>query len=192
MKNTETTNETENSRAPITPESEIIKSINVSYNRIGFNPETEQTDFVVIVEGARGRASFKYHMGIGCTDKKKEKLLAEQFKRERSTNLESVYRHIKQGHVKALPNNKDRNVMRVFNELSKIAAPKHFDILYSVSLDSSALHETFSDWCANFGYDEDSRKALATYDACRENGLKFQKALSKEQLEAVQEACQDY
>lgn len=42
--------------------------------------------------------------------------------------------------------------------------------LYSVltSLKSDATDgETFEDWCANFGYDTDSRKAMDTYLACQ-------------------------
>ncbi len=33
--------------------------------------------------------------------------------------------------------------------------------------------EPFADWCANFGYDTDSRKALATYLACQKNAADF-------------------
>jgi hypothetical protein len=42
--------------------------------------------------------------------------------------------------------------------------------LYTVltSLKADATHgETFDDWCANFGYDTDSRKAMETYLACQ-------------------------
>lgn len=42
--------------------------------------------------------------------------------------------------------------------------------LYSVltSLKANATHgETFDDWCRDFGYDTDSRKAMATYLACQ-------------------------
>lgn len=44
--------------------------------------------------------------------------------------------------------------------------------LYSVltSLKADATNgETFTDWCANYGYDTDSRKAMDTYLACQES-----------------------
>ena len=45
-------------------------------------------------------------------------------------------------------------------------APTAGSVLYSLLLDASGADENFYDWCANYGYDTDSRKALATYEAC--------------------------
>jgi hypothetical protein len=45
----------------------------------------------------------------------------------------------------------------------KLPAPKLADVLYSLLLDGEAADETFEDWCANYGYDSDSRKAEATF-----------------------------
>jgi hypothetical protein len=55
-------------------------------------------------------------------------------------------------------------------------APALDDVLHSLVMDSSACEESFDDWCASFGYDSDSRKALAVYMACRENTGKLRKA----------------
>ena len=46
--------------------------------------------------------------------------------------------------------------------------PSIADVISSLLLDSSSADETFEDWCGNFGYDTDSRKALATYMKCQE------------------------
>ncbi len=46
-------------------------------------------------------------------------------------------------------------------------------VIYSLLSDTQAGQESFSDFCGNFGYDEDSRKAESTWNACRENGRKF-------------------
>ena len=50
------------------------------------------------------------------------------------------------------------------------------DVLYSLVIDSEACEMSFNEWCANFGYDVDSRKALATYTECQENTDKLAKA----------------
>lgn len=46
--------------------------------------------------------------------------------------------------------------------------PRLYDVLTSLKAD--ATHgETFADWCANYGYDTDSRRAMETYLACQES-----------------------
>ena len=50
--------------------------------------------------------------------------------------------------------------------------PKLDDVLYSLLSDSEACDLDFDEWCAEFGYDTDSRKALAVYEACKANGEK--------------------
>lgn len=49
-------------------------------------------------------------------------------------------------------------------------------VLYALVLDAGASEERFDDWCANFGYDPDSRKALETYLQCQETAAKLRKA----------------
>lgn len=43
--------------------------------------------------------------------------------------------------------------------------------------DCSALDQSFEDWCGDFGYDTDSRKAEATYKACADLGKKVKRLL---------------
>lgn len=45
--------------------------------------------------------------------------------------------------------------------------PNVADVVSSLLLDARAGDESFADFCANFGYDEDSRKAEATWRQCR-------------------------
>jgi len=42
-----------------------------------------------------------------------------------------------------------------------------------------ASSQTFADWCAEYGYDEDSRKAEATYRACQDAATTVRKVLSR-------------
>ncbi len=65
-------------------------------------------------------------------------------------------------------------------------------LLYSIIIDGSSADSTFEDWCSDFGYDTDSRKALETYLACQQNATKFRKIFTAEQREKLQELLQDY
>ena len=49
------------------------------------------------------------------------------------------------------------------------------DVLYSLLMDSSACDMSFEDWCSDFGYETDSRKALQTYLDCQNNTHKLRK-----------------
>lgn len=57
----------------------------------------------------------------------------------------------------------------------KPKAPKVDDVIYSLLSDYRLAQDTFEDFCANTGYDTDSRKALETYLACQESGQKLLK-----------------
>ena len=69
-------------------------------------------------------------------------------------------------------------------------APTAGSVLYSLLLDASGADENFYDWCDNYGYDSDSRKALATYEACciiRADVNKFFTAAERAELAAILE-----
>ena len=69
-------------------------------------------------------------------------------------------------------------------------APTAGSVLYSLLLDASGADENFYDWCDNYGYDTDSRKALATYEACciiRADVNKFFTAAERAELAAILE-----
>lgn len=51
--------------------------------------------------------------------------------------------------------------------------PAIADVVYSLVSDASSSEQTFEDWCAEFGYDSDSRKALATYLECQATRTKL-------------------
>lgn len=70
--------------------------------------------------------------------------------------------------------------------------PKVADVLHSLILDASAADENFHDWCANFGYSDDSIKAMNTYKACIEVAVALRKHFSPDTLRTVRELLQDY
>ena len=71
-------------------------------------------------------------------------------------------------------------------------APHAADVLHCLILDSSAAEQTFANWCAEFGYDTDSRKAIATYEACQQGADKLRRVFSRDVLAQLAEALQDY
>lgn len=55
--------------------------------------------------------------------------------------------------------------------------PTAAGVLACLLSDGGAVDETFDEWCANLGYDEDSRKALKTFKACQRAGKNVRKLL---------------
>ena len=74
---------------------------------------------------------------------------------------------------------------------SRATLPCIEDLFYSLVMDSSAAETTFSDWCDEFGYETDSRKALQTYEACQENAVKM-RGLIDANMNTLREYFQDY
>jgi hypothetical protein len=58
--------------------------------------------------------------------------------------------------------------------------PTSYDMLYCLLSDASANDMSFEDFCGEFGYDLDSRKAEETYKACRKVGTKVRKLLGED------------
>lgn len=74
----------------------------------------------------------------------------------------------------------------------KPVPPSAASLLYSLILDRSAGTQTFDNWCAEIGYDPDSRKALATYLACQANAVKLERVFTSEQLAELETMLEDY
>ena len=75
--------------------------------------------------------------------------------------------------------------------LSTSAKIDPLGVLSSLVMDMDAGAETFADFCGEFGYDEDSRKAFAIWQTCQEHGGQFRKVAGKH-LEAIREAVSEY
>lgn len=85
-----------------------------------------------------------------------------------------------------------RELARWKKENEKPVAPHAAGVLHSLILDSSAASQSFADWCSDFGYDTDSRKALATYEACQQCADKLRRIFTHAEIAALSEALQDY
>jgi len=71
-------------------------------------------------------------------------------------------------------------------------APNAADVLHSLLLDGEACNESFNDWCANYGYSNDSLKAINTYQQCCKIGEDLRKLFSPDQLKQLRDLLQDY
>ena len=65
-------------------------------------------------------------------------------------------------------------------------------VLYSLVLDSSALDQSFTNWCDEFGYDTDSLKALTIYNECCTNAKKLCTVFTRDQLSKLSELLEGY
>lgn len=74
----------------------------------------------------------------------------------------------------------------------KPVKPEPASVLHSILLDSEACSQSFAHWCMDYGYDEDSRKAYATYEACQKNADKLARVLDHKTRDALRDALQDY
>ncbi|WCO82000.1 hypothetical protein vBPpSSYP_18 [Pseudomonas phage vB_PpS_SYP] len=81
---------------------------------------------------------------------------------------------------------------RVKAQHSVAVAPHITGVLYSLISDAEGAEQNFHDWCDSFGYDNDSIKALNTYNACCEILQKIRSFFTKEEREQLQELMQDY
>ncbi len=58
------------------------------------------------------------------------------------------------------------------NDMDRGEDPTAYDVLACISRD---IHcpESFEEFCADYGFDEDSRKAYATWERCRDFGIEL-------------------
>ena len=83
-----------------------------------------------------------------------------------------------------------RKAMTRFTDARPVA-PKAAGVLHSLVLDSSAGDVSFKDWCAEYGYSDDSIGALDTYRACCATATKLRATFKPDVLAAIREAVQD-
>jgi len=69
--------------------------------------------------------------------------------------------------------------------------PSVADVFGSLLSDHEAGNQSFGDFCSDFGYDEDSRKAYATWEACQEISDKFQAMFTLAELETLSELARE-
>jgi hypothetical protein len=63
---------------------------------------------------------------------------------------------------------------------TKPVKPPIADVVGALLSDASGVTETFDDWCAEFGHDTDSRRALETYLTCQRTRSQLLKLFGRE------------
>lgn len=69
--------------------------------------------------------------------------------------------------------------------------PALFDVLECLLMDEGLGNDTFEDFCANCGYDTDSRKALEIYLSCQEAGKKLRKAFGHDAVREIMQLVEE-
>ena len=69
--------------------------------------------------------------------------------------------------------------------------PSNDEILHSLILDASAADYNFCDWCAEYGYSDDSIKAVTLYKECCETAQKLRKYFGRETIKQLEEQLRD-
>ncbi|QXV72200.1 hypothetical protein Acf1_00003 [Acidovorax phage ACF1] len=72
-------------------------------------------------------------------------------------------------------------------EAQRPQVPPIAGLLHSLITDSSAAEQTFAAWCNEFGYDSDSRKVIATYEACQKGYDQMARLFTRGERETLQE-----
>lgn len=70
--------------------------------------------------------------------------------------------------------------------------PTKADYILALLTDTSGIEgQTFKDFCSNFGYDEDSRRAERIYRACMNEYEDLRKMFTKQELRKLYKLAQD-
>ena len=85
-----------------------------------------------------------------------------------------------------------RRYLAEVEKYRKPLAPCAASVLHSLVLDSDSIGQSFSNWCSDFGYDTDSRKASTIYEACQANADKLSRVFDHSTINQLREALQDY
>jgi hypothetical protein len=84
-----------------------------------------------------------------------------------------------------------RSKPRAAWDTPKPKKPTIAQVLHSLFLDARAADLNFHDWCAEYGYSDDSIKALNTYKECLEIGTMLRKHFSPDQRAAIEAITSD-
>jgi hypothetical protein len=169
--------------------SDYLKAIGVKYRAIPIQQDVigeggwKHDKWVVMFNSE----SFEYSMGIGHS--------VAIFTQKQRNDLKKYLAVV--GYVDKLPQTKrlKRNPNKhsiVFETYELALPPTQASVLYSLLLDSSAAEMPFVDWCDDYGYNTDSRAALAIYEACQINFVKLRNVFNTKQRKHLTELLEDY
>lgn len=74
----------------------------------------------------------------------------------------------------------------------RAVVPTQASVLYCLLSDMQCSEYGFTDFCANLGYDEDSRKALECFLQCDKTGSELKRFFGSETIEHLKQLLEDY
>lgn len=135
----------------------------------------------------RGKETFTYKTGWGCRKPAGGDVL------DKNPYAVSVVEKLHSAKISVEKNIKI--VDDLIHYVSKVTVPtkpKIADVMECLTLDAdSASGSTFVDWCAAFGYSDDSIKARACYDACLRTARKLANVFTREELESLRKELEE-
>lgn len=166
----------------------LTAKITLQGTRSQFEDNSPMLHFSAAFTNAKGHCEvFDYFVGLGNLDwsSKKVPTWASCITRGFSENeLHIVEMGTKRWQVK------DKSLLAsAAFKVAKVTAytPDPVHILHRLAMEADAQEMSFEDWCDNLGYEQDSRKAEQTYNACRSEYLRLRKLISAEQARTVRE-----
>lgn len=69
--------------------------------------------------------------------------------------------------------------------------PSIADVIHALTIDASAINESFHEWCDNYGYDSDSISAFEMYRKCCATGENMRKHFTSTERAAIADAVAD-
>lgn len=69
--------------------------------------------------------------------------------------------------------------------------PEFLESFSSLLQDAHGYQDDFSEWCAEYGYDDDSRKAYAIWEACNETRVHLLNMMTAEEMEIIADHFND-
>lgn len=174
--------------------SSFLKSIGVNFKAVNVGMRDRDNwkadEFQVTLWRGKSKIKTEFATGLGHRIVRKEGLTGKDKKDLASDNLSVTIIN------QADWSNDDRKLVnklgspffcRVF-----AVSPGAASVLYGLLSEASFGNETHADFCANLGYDEDSRKGLDAYLACQKVSNEFNAFFTYEEREKLQELLEDY
>lgn len=127
-----------------------------------------------------------YSMGMGCLSEQDKKMLVKLG----GPNPHSVARDELDKEIAETGKVKQGDFGVTF---TRVQPPLFRDVMYSLLSDSDAIdYASFESWASDLGYDTDSRKAEAIYQACVKTALGLRAMLGDATITKLRELFQDY
>lgn len=143
---------------------------------------------VTVQRNGRDIITTDYAQGAGHCPADKRAFTLASGKPDRHMREKAIAAECETGYRQAYPGDRLQLMRR-----QPIPPPKAEDVLYSLVNEASVLDcASFEDWCADYGYNADSIKARATYDACIASALQLRAAVGDDGMRTLREAFNDY